>query len=484
MAINPVTGQDDGLLVPAAPAPPRQILAGSVPGAPGAPSMPVPVDAPGEMGATVTAVKSPTSTGKVETKKVLEAAKAVDKADADTKEAAVKKVEADQELEAQAIQADADRLTEKQQAEQKELEAHRALMAKRAEMQAAADKAESDADAKVAQAKDAAQNWDSRSAPVKILQALIRGASTRDAYTLGQDPNSMPSIRSMDAALAEEKSKKLQKVKDSEEWRAVLKTGNAEKMRRFVDQQSTLIELETNAAAKALLNSEKTDALAMRLNRNDPQGTAYQAAKAGMLAKLDGDQAAVKAKHAEVFAPTVESGGKTVTTTEFKNGKPKLGASIEDVEKLSVAETALDKLRKLKANIDKDPGAYAAVQKIDKDLSREKTIDDIGGIPFVPGASVGKLITAPSKLAFGETAPARLKGYPQAMDIHQGISEMKTARAQGYGGVVNPGDRLTSADELGVEGNTPEMMSKSVQEQIEYLEKKVDLMKGARKFQP
>jgi hypothetical protein len=241
LKLNPLTGQmeEDGL-----PSDPNALTNVPMGGLYEAPAQQGPVGGSSPSGVTINlggggssetdsttvTTKSPSSTRKVPTKDLKQAAVAADTADQNARQAAVKKLEADQQLEQKALEAEQARQLQEWENFKSEERQREAIETHRQGARRAADKVEDESEQKVREAQDKSINWDDRKAPIKLLHGLLRSGSTRDSRILGVDPQNSFVNRTLDAALAAEKDKKAKKYLQSKEWHDVLKTKNADRI--------------------------------------------------------------------------------------------------------------------------------------------------------------------------------------------------------------------------------------------------------------
>lgn len=480
---NPLTGQmeETGPMVdpnqPPEMAPPPMEMAGpggaAPPAAPAAPPPGVSIN----MGSKVDSV---TTTTPIKTKDLKAAAKAADTADADARQAAVKKAVADQELESKAIEADKQRQQQEQQAYEEEINARRHAEEQRMAARAAADSVEAEADAKVQQAADKAINWDDRKVPFKILGALLRAGSVADAIRTGQDPNNTPTVRALDSALAQEKDKKRQLYLRSKERYDALKSRNVERIKREYDDAMKMIEIEANSQAKALLMSEKTAAFAQRQAKNDPNGQSWQANRDVMLAKIDQDQAARKLDLEEKFIPKVTS----VDVKEDPNAavamKPAPQASTEDVEKVTKLEQAAQERMELAEAIAKDPKAFERIKSQERRQKREESYEKV---PYLGKIATGIGRPIDSLLGIGgPTVADKLAGDAEGSEINRRLSKIATATAKDYGGAITEADIDAARAELGVQGQDAAKMAETLRRQAIEIRRKAEEMRRQRSF--
>jgi hypothetical protein len=439
--------------------------------------------------------KSPTSVGKVETKALKEAAAAADDAAGRERQASVDKMLADQELEAKAIEADKAKQVAEWENAQKEARQREALETDRKRREDEALKAEDEAEKKVRAAQDASINWDNRSVPFQILGAFLRAGSTRDSLIMGRDPNESPVMKALDASLQKEKDRKEAEFKKSKEWRDALKTKNAETINREYARGKAKIDMEVNAQARALLESDKTTALAMRMSKNDQTGKTFQANRDMALAKLDAERAANKMKYADNLAPTVTSGGTTTTNTFIGQGAKEKAlpqASVDDAEKVlkleQIVKERLELAEKLEKADDKD---WKELQDADNLQQKE---EGFKSVPVLGGAFIGAVRAAGSSDALGAVDNAlgktpggvsvedKLRYNPKSQELWRGMSRVVTQEAKSLGGAVTQSDLDAKRAELGVQGQSAKQMAETLRKQAEDFKRQAETMRRQRTF--
>jgi hypothetical protein len=155
-------------------------------------------------------------------------------------------------------------------------QAERDLAAEQA-AQAAHAKALADANARIAAAQKKADEdfaksqksyWADKSTGFKVIAALLQGASVKDSYILGEDPNNNPVMTKIRDAVAADKAKKLAQYKRSEEYLAEAKKGPEEARRALLDAR-TDIEAQSNRALTVM--KAKAEAQLKTSKKIDPQ---------------------------------------------------------------------------------------------------------------------------------------------------------------------------------------------------------------------
>jgi hypothetical protein len=438
-------------------------------GSPLAPTTPAQANAEGMVGlpgatkevtthSDTTALEKPVI-GKAE----MAAAAKVEKSQNDIKEASVKKMDAENELENKALAAEARRVEQENAAAERAQQLEADIIAKNEQAQAAADKAQRDADERVRTSQDQAINWDDRGAGTRILQALIRGSSAKNQMIMGNAGGESHVIKAMDENLAAEKEKKMRRYMADVDFAKTLKTQNKEEIDRMVGNMRAKATLEANANARALLMSEKTDALAAKIGAKDPNGQAYQANKALALSLLDKSDAEANRAYAATTRGRSTTGGTTQTvTTEGAAADKRPEASREDVDSKATADADIKALEELKTKIAANPGALEHVTKMEQAFKRGKELAKTREkVPFGVGAlsnMAAGLIPFPGrpedKAVFSES-PAQMfdsEDFPEAGSIYQGKIQSQAAVARTLGGVVRDGD-LEYAAKLEQAGN-------------------------------
>lgn len=361
--------------------------------APPEPEVPTLAPQETETDSVVTQTTTPRTSGKVQSKETRAATKELESAASEARKAQAKAMEEEAKLETRAIELDQARITKQREAEDALTNQRMEAESKRAAQQSAADLELEKADAAVKKAQNEALNWDSRNAPMKILDALIRGRAARNSYMLNEDPNNSPVARALDGALAEEKEKKQKAFLASKEWRETLKTRNADLIKRTYEQEQAKIEIQANALARSLLLSEKTDALVTKAAKNDPNGTHFQSQRDAALTKLDKQDAEAKQRFAQNYDPNVTSGGTTTTTTKKSVTKSGEGTDVVDQRTVYNADGSVRGLAPGTAKVSHDGvktrEMYAQLQPIKEGLGvLRNLVGDTDNWDRVPGAGL------------------------------------------------------------------------------------------------
>jgi hypothetical protein len=435
-----------------------------------------------ETDSVTTTVKSPESTRKVKSQETQSAANDLEFQKRRIVEATETQMDAENKIDQVALAAESRRLEFEREAADEEARKRQEIENKRVEAEAAADKELADADARVKEKQDAAINWNKGRVPFKILSAVMRAAAIPDAVRMNAnaDPMNNPVARTLDAALAEEKKVKQEEFLASKEWRDALKTKNAEHIKRTYDRGIAKLNIDVTAKARNLLMSEKSDQLAQRTAKLDPNGDAYRGAKDVALATLNAQDARDRITLSQPYEATVTSGGKTTTTvkktTEGTAGKPPPNASTEDVEKVSKLEQAAKDREELAQMLEKNEKSWSNVQQADRRQSNEEAERDI---PFV-----GKAGVAIGRMFDGHTVVEKLTKDDDTTgaEMARRLERIKTQTAKGYGGAITSADAERSAMELGVQGQNHAAMAETMRRQAEEYRKQAAEMRRQRVF--
>lgn len=109
--------------------------------------------------------------------------------------------------------------------------------------------------------------WADKSTGFKILSAILEGASTRNSYTLGEDPNNSPVARTIREAVEGDKAKKLAAYKRSSEYLAEARKGPEAARAAMVNAIDDI-----NAVAASAMDVSLKKAAALASSRKlDPQ---------------------------------------------------------------------------------------------------------------------------------------------------------------------------------------------------------------------
>lgn len=412
-----------------------------------------------------------------------QATKDLETADANIAAATQAKLDSEARLEEEAIKADVARV----EMEQKAIDAENAAILKaeekREQQQAAAAAEEARADEKVQKAEHEAINWDDRSVPHKIISAIIRAASVRDSYILGDaDPMNNPVIRTIDAGLAEEKEKKRQRFLSSKEWRETLKTKNAAFIKQQYEQAMSKIKIEANSAAKQLLTSEKIDSLAQRQAKNDPDGANFKAQKSLALAHVNQQQARDRQEFASKYDPKTQSGGSQTINVPSAQPKPAPLASREDVDAATAMEADIRDLEELKKNVAENEADFKHVietrEKFKGGQTRKAALEKI---PFA-----GPLASFATQAMGGDSSKTSAdqlldpKKFAKSPDIFTGVENVSAIKARTYGGVIQEGDRTAAESAAALAARGPKEYIKYMDTLIQQRRAALKKLKGVR----
>jgi hypothetical protein len=414
----------------------------------------------------------------------MAAAAKVEKSQNDIKAASVQKMDAENDLENKALAAEARRVEQENAAAERAQQLEADIIAKNEEAQAAADKAQRDADERVRTSQDQAINWDDRGAGTRILQALIRGSSAKNQMIMGNAGGESHVIKAMDESLAAEKEKKMRRYMADADFAKTLKTQNKEEIDRMVGNMRAKATLEANANARALLMSEKTDALAAKIGAKDPNGQAYQANKALALSLLDKSDSEANRAYAATTRGRSTTGGTTQTVvTEGAEDKRQI-ASREDVDAKVAAEADIKALEKLKADIAKSPETLKHVVGTRTDFAetdRKKKLME--GVPFGLGTPLIALASVENKGLTKTSADQMLDAekFPDAPDIYTGLEEMNAIKARTYGGVIQEGDRKAAEAASALSSRNPAKTVDLIDKLIEVRRKQMQGLTSVKK---
>lgn len=179
-------------------------------------------------------------------------------------------------------------------------------------------------------------------------------------------------------------------------------------------------------------------------------------------------KAARAQKQADYVAPAWQSISKTwqdahksdveeTNRVPTKTNTSPVGAA--DVEHVNQLQTDISKLDRTIDLMERDPAAAEAWRKNEETWRQRQPLRESKAGQL--GQAVGLINIAPEQ---------GLKDEPSAKQIHQGMAQVSTSIAKGYGGVITEGDRQAAGSEIAALANTPA-------EQVESLKRTRDLLK-------
>lgn len=263
-----------------------------------------------------------------------------------------------------------------------------------------------------------------------VFGALGDAQKARAAALLGQQvsgPSFLTGIIQMDLQRQREKIEKLS------DHAVMAQTGLKEAGEA---RQAALAEAEVRAA--------------MAYKRVRQIGEATLASRGADKATIEGDQN-LAALHAEEmktrdsvgarYTEKIVRQGNDTTTTERQTKPPEPPKpGVEDVKATNQIDNDIEKLNRTIDLVAKNPGAWNEYRDNTEDWRRKEKFGE------GPIGKVGRPLA--QGIGWADIAPEQGLKTDDGRAVHQGMAQVQTSIAKGYGGVITEGDRSAAGSEL------------------------------------